>query len=130
MASVSYILALLPVGTNTPQFVLDIADPADMWTALSLWLAKNNIGTATMEQYQDPQSLVAGVNYCVVGKGTDGEFLLFSVVAVSDWEGDPPTPQYATVTGSLSWMKEPEPSDTQVKLSDIMEKLKQITAGI
>lgn len=126
----SYILSLLPVASNVPQFVLDILDPADMWTTLSLWLAKNNIGTATMEQYQDPQTLVAGLNYCVVGNGIDGAFLLFSVVAVNDWEGAPPTPQYATITGSLSWMKEPEPSAPTVKLSDIMEKLNQLIAGV
>jgi hypothetical protein len=131
MGDIDYILALLPVDTLCPQFLLEIADPADKWTALSLWLAKNNIGTATMEQYQDPQSLVAGLSYCVVGNGIDGAFLLFNVVAVSDWEGDPPTPQYATVTGSLSWMMEPEPSPAKSKeMLEIIAKLNDLTSKI
>jgi len=99
----SYILCLLPIGTVIPAYILTAAD-ADRWVALTTWLAAQGIATATAGEFSSPDSLTAGLNYCILGDGLTGAFPLFSVVATPDWGGAPPAPQYATITANLSWV--------------------------
>ena len=88
-----------------PSYVLTAATEGDKYTAITAWLATNNIGTATSGEYSSPDSLAAMCNYCVLGSGLFGVFRLFTVISTPDWEGDPPAPQYSTLTGYLSWME-------------------------
>ena len=69
------------------------------------FLTEKNIGFATQDEYQNPDSLKPQSMYCVISKGElEDSYLLFQVLQLTDWQGEPPTPQYTTIVGNLAWL--------------------------
>jgi len=104
----SSILILLPLEGRRLQYVLG-CPTEERWLYLLRWLTEKNIGLATQDEYQNCQELKPQSLYCVISKGdgvsqVEDSYLLFQVLQLDDWQGDPPTPQYTTIVGNLAWM--------------------------
>jgi hypothetical protein len=101
----SSILILLPVDGRRLQHILTCESLEERWLYLLRWLTEKNIGMCTQDEYQNPQQLKPQSVYCVISKGeVEDSYLLFQVLQLSDWQGEPPTPQYTAIVGNLAWM--------------------------
>jgi hypothetical protein len=103
------ILILLPLEGRRLQYVLTCPVDEERFLYLLRWLTEKNIGMATQDEYQNCQVLKPKSIYCVISKGdgvsqVEDSYLLFQVLQLSDWEGEPPIPQYTTIVGNLAWM--------------------------
>jgi len=105
----SSILILLPLEGRRLQYVLTCESLEERWVYLLRWLTLKNIGMCTQEEYQNPQELKQQSIYCVISKGdgvsqVEDSYLLFQVLQLSDWSGEPPVPQYVAIVGNLGWV--------------------------
>ena len=111
----SSILILLPVEGRRLEYLLTCESVKERWLYLLRWLTEKNIGMASQDEFQNPESLKPQSMYCVISKGElEDSYLLFQVLQLTDWDGSPPTPQYTTVIGNLAWLligKDSSPSD-------------------
>ena len=101
----SSILILLPVDGRRLQYVLTCESLEERWLYLLRWLTERNVGLAKQDEYENPQQLNPQSIYCVISKSeVEDSYLLFQVLQLSDWSGEPPTPQYTTIVGNLAWL--------------------------
>lgn len=99
------VLILLPVEGKRLQYVLTCESVEERWLYLLRFLTEKNIGMCTQDEYQNPDLLKPQAMYCVISKGElEDSYLLFQVLQLTDWQGEPPTPQYTTIVGNLAWL--------------------------
>lgn len=102
------VLILLPVEGRRLQYVLTCESLEERWLYLLRFLTEKNIGMCSFDEYQNPDLLKPQSMYCVIAKGDGGEledsYLLFQVLQLTDWQGEPPTPQYTRIVGNLAWL--------------------------
>lgn len=97
------ILLLLPVGNQTPQYVLS-CPIREQWVFLLRWLNEQKIAICSRDDAQNPDNLRPCQLYCVA---SDKGYEIFQVLPTPDWQSAMPCPNFTATTAVLSWVEVP-----------------------